>query len=53
MDTGNIHLLTYLCTYLIVTATRTIITPTKNIATQTPPIKYKLSLGASVNKSKL
>lgn len=37
-------------TYLIVTASRTIITPTRNMATHTPPIMYKLSLGASENK---
>lgn len=33
--------------YLIVTARRTMMTPTSSMATQTPPIMYILSLGAS------
>lgn len=40
-------------TYLIVTANKTMMTPTINMATQTPPIMYKLSFGASGIKKKL
>lgn len=36
----------------MVTARRTIMTPTRNMATHTPPIIYRLSLGASENKDR-